>query len=81
MQLDWAPLCGSTMADKLAGKNWVDCLHSTSTAPWGGDRGFYIFILDIANGLMIDVVYTELFNELAEGFVKRLNLRTEQVRT
>ena len=42
MQLDWAPLCGSTMADKLAGKNWVDCLHSTSTAPWGGDRGFYI---------------------------------------
>ena len=29
---------------------------------------------------MIDVVYTELFNELAEGFVKRLNLRTEQVR-
>lgn len=37
LQLNWAPLCGSAMAEKMAKEpSWqiVDCLWSTSTDPW-----------------------------------------------
>lgn len=79
-QLMWAPVCGTYM-DKVvteAEDGWLPCMQSTSLEPWGGDRGVLFMLLGILTGLLIDVVYVELFNFLADVVVKSMHIRSRQ---
>lgn len=76
-QLMWAPVCGTYMDKVVADSNdgWLPCMRTTSLDPWGGDRGLLFLLLGILTGLLIDVVYVELFNLLADTF---LHIRSQQ---
>jgi hypothetical protein len=78
-QLLWAPVCGSYMETILGQSETllVKCLHTTGLEPWSGDRGFYILLTGIVTGLLIDVVYTEVFNLVAEAYVQALHIPTK----
>ena len=64
----------------------LSCLNDPGLDPWSvvdkrwyalSDRGLYMVLTAIVTGLLIDVVYTELFNLIAEWFVQVLHIRTK----
>lgn len=69
-----APVCDKCHADSLGESTYeclwyLTCFHSEDSS-LGTDRWLYILIQGIALGLLIDIIFFEIFNWVSEKFVR-----------